>query len=92
MNGTSLFDSEQSTFRCLHELRALGLECVPGAVTIGTSGGVCLGDNITSGYESNPQTNVSSCANGWFRTGDQNFLDVAGYYLFITACTNEVIT
>jgi acyl-CoA synthetase (AMP-forming)/AMP-acid ligase II/thioesterase domain-containing protein len=37
------------------------------------------GDNVFSGYEANPEENDASFADGWFRTGDQGFVDGDGY-------------
>jgi acyl carrier protein len=51
---------------------------------------VIQGANVTQGYESNPQANSSAFTNGWFRTGDQGYLDQDGY-LFITGRLKELI-
>lgn len=51
---------------------------------------VIRGANVTSGYENNPQANNSAFTNGWFRTGDQGYLD-SDDYLFITARLKEII-
>jgi acyl-CoA synthetase (AMP-forming)/AMP-acid ligase II len=40
---------------------------------------VIRGANVFSGYEENPEANISSFANGWFRTGDKGILDRQGY-------------
>jgi acyl-CoA synthetase (AMP-forming)/AMP-acid ligase II len=40
---------------------------------------VIRGDNVTRGYEANPEANAKSFRDGWFRTGDQGFLDEEGY-------------
>jgi acyl-CoA synthetase (AMP-forming)/AMP-acid ligase II len=40
---------------------------------------VIKGPNVITGYESNPEANATSFVDGWFRTGDQGFLDDAGY-------------
>ena len=37
------------------------------------------GPNVIDGYENNPQANLASFTNGWFRTGDQGTLDPDGY-------------
>ena len=43
-------------------------------------GEVCIkGPNVFSGYEDNPDANAASFTRGWFRTGDQGFLDQDGY-------------
>ena len=48
------------------------------------------GDSVTSGYENNPEANQSAFINGWFRTGDQGYLDAEGY-VFITGRVKEFI-
>jgi acyl-CoA synthetase (AMP-forming)/AMP-acid ligase II/acyl carrier protein len=49
-----------------------------------------MGPNVTRGYENNPEANASAFCNGWFRTGDQGYLDEDGY-LFITGRLKEMI-
>jgi oxalate---CoA ligase len=51
---------------------------------------VIRGDNVTVGYENNPQANAQSFINGWFRTGDQGFKDVDGY-IHLTGRLKEII-
>ncbi len=51
---------------------------------------VIQGENVISGYENNEKANQESFVNGWFRTGDQGFLDADGY-LFINGRTKEMI-
>jgi acyl-CoA synthetase (AMP-forming)/AMP-acid ligase II/acyl carrier protein len=51
---------------------------------------VVRGANVTSGYESDPTANQKAFIRGWFRTGDQGFLDNDGY-LFITGRLKEII-
>ena len=36
---------------------------------------VIKGPNVIRGYENNPEANATSFVDGWFRTGDQGFLD-----------------
>ena len=36
---------------------------------------VIQGPNVIRGYENNPEANATSFVDGWFRTGDQGFLD-----------------
>ena len=51
---------------------------------------VIQGPNVVSGYENNPEANQKSFTNGWFRTGDQGFLDQEGY-LTLTGRIKELI-
>jgi len=51
---------------------------------------VIRGDNVTPGYESNPEANATAFHDGWFRTGDQGELDDGGY-LWITGRLKELI-
>lgn len=51
---------------------------------------VIRGANVVKGYENNPEANASSFTNGWFRTGDQGFLDPEGY-LVLTGRLKEMI-
>ncbi len=51
---------------------------------------VIRGANVTRGYENNPAANESAFTKGWFRTGDQGFMDTDGY-LFITGRLKEII-
>ena len=51
---------------------------------------VIRGANVISGYENNPEANASSFINGWFRTGDQGYLDEDGY-LLLTGRLKEMI-
>ena len=39
---------------------------------------VIKGPNVIDGYEDNPEANDNSFTDGWFRTGDQGFLDEDG--------------
>ncbi|MBI2536017.1 MAG: AMP-binding protein, partial [Gemmatimonadetes bacterium] len=62
-------------------------EPVPG----GASGEVVIrGENVMTGYDSNPAANAAAFINGWFRTGDQGVLDRDGY-LSITGRLKEII-
>jgi len=46
----------------------------------GERGEVCIfGPNVVTGYENNPEANATAFFDGWFRTGDQGFLDERGY-------------
>jgi acyl-CoA synthetase (AMP-forming)/AMP-acid ligase II len=51
---------------------------------------VIKGPNVVSGYENNPEANAKSYTDGWFRTGDQGFLDAEGY-LTLTGRLKELI-
>jgi acyl-CoA synthetase (AMP-forming)/AMP-acid ligase II len=41
------------------------------------------GPNVFGGYEGNPSANAESFSNGWFRTGDQGYLDDDGYLTLV---------
>ncbi len=57
----------------------------------GTPGEVVIrGRNVTAGYEANPDANAKAFTNGWFRTGDEGWLDEAGY-LRLTGRLKEII-
>jgi acyl-CoA synthetase (AMP-forming)/AMP-acid ligase II len=51
---------------------------------------VIQGPNVIRGYENNPEANASSFVDGWFRTGDQGYLDGDGY-LHLVARIKELI-
>src|SRR5437879_7101297 len=51
---------------------------------------VIQGPNVVPGYENNPEANAKSFTNGWFRTGDQGFLD-SDSYLMLTGRLKELI-
>lgn len=51
---------------------------------------VIQGPGVTRGYLNNPQANQTAFKNGWFRTGDQGYLD-AENYLYITGRLKEII-
>lgn len=51
---------------------------------------VVQGPSVICGYENNPEANATSFTDGWFRTGDQGYLDAEGY-LTIVARKKELI-
>jgi acyl-CoA synthetase (AMP-forming)/AMP-acid ligase II len=57
----------------------------------GATGEVVIrGGNVTGGYENNPEANAGAFADGWFRTGDQGYLDEESY-LYLTGRLKEII-
>jgi thioesterase domain-containing protein len=57
----------------------------------GTVGEVVIrGRNVMNGYENNDAANAAAFTDGWFRTGDQGWLDGEGY-LFLTGRLKEII-
>jgi acyl-CoA synthetase (AMP-forming)/AMP-acid ligase II len=51
---------------------------------------VIQGPNVVKEYENNPEANAKSFTNGWFRTGDQGYLDTDNY-LVLTGRIKELI-
>ena len=51
---------------------------------------VIRGPNVSRGYENNPAANAKAYTSGWFRTGDQGFLEEDGY-LRLTGRLKELI-
>ena len=51
---------------------------------------VIRGRNVTDGYENNPEANAKAFTDGWFRTGDEGYLDPDGY-LRLTGRLKEII-
>ncbi|MFN4901546.1 MAG: acyl--CoA ligase [Betaproteobacteria bacterium] len=57
----------------------------------GSTGEIVIrGDNVTAGYENNPNANASAFTKGWFRTGDQGVMDAEGY-VTLTGRLKEII-
>jgi acyl-CoA synthetase (AMP-forming)/AMP-acid ligase II len=57
----------------------------------GATGEVSIkGPNVFGGYEGNEKANAEAFTNGWFRTGDQGYLDDEGY-LSLTGRIKELI-
>ena len=65
---------------------AAGPEVGPGE----TGEVVIKGPNVTAGYVNNEKANAEAFTNGWFRTGDQGYLDDEGY-LWLTGRLKEII-
>lgn len=62
-----------------------------GLLPAGATGEVVIrGANVTPGYDNNDAANAAAFTNGWFRTGDQGWLDPDGY-LFLTGRLKELI-
>ncbi len=58
---------------------------------VGASGEIAVcGPNVMSGYENDPEANKRAFVKGWFKTGDQGYMDQDGY-LFITGRIKELI-
>ena len=51
---------------------------------------VVRGETVFAGYESSPEANGEGFVDGWFRTGDEGWLDEDGY-LFLRGRTKEII-
>lgn len=51
---------------------------------------VIQGPSVFQGYENDPEANARSFVEGWFRTGDQGFLDEDGY-LHLTGRIKDLI-
>jgi acyl-CoA synthetase (AMP-forming)/AMP-acid ligase II len=59
----------------------IGIMDAAGTLLSGGSRGevVIQGPSVIDGYANNPEANAKSFTAGWFRTGDQGFLDPDGY-------------
>jgi acyl-CoA synthetase (AMP-forming)/AMP-acid ligase II len=71
---------------------ALGILDAEGALLpAGQRGEVAIkGDSVMSGYENNPEANAGAFTFGWFRTGDEGYLD-EDRYLYLTGRLKELI-
>ena len=83
-----------------HKARSVGVAAGPEVAVVGPSGDllpadqigevVIRGDNVMQGYLNNPEANETAFVDGWFRTGDEGYLDSEGY-LFLTGRAKEMI-
>jgi acyl-CoA synthetase (AMP-forming)/AMP-acid ligase II len=49
-----------------------------------TRGEVAIrGSSVFNGYEDNPEANAASFTDGWFRTGDEGYLNNEGYLILV---------
>lgn len=70
---------------------AIMAEDSPVLLPPGATGEIVIqGPNVTAGYARNPTANEKAFSAGWFRTGDQGYLDAEGY-LYITGRLKELI-
>ena len=79
---------------------SVGIPAGPEAAIMDKTGGllqqgetgeiVIKGTNVTAGYRNNPKANEENFTQGWFRTGDQGFMDEEGY-ITITGRLKEQI-
>ncbi|MCW1966824.1 MAG: AMP-binding protein [Anaerolineae bacterium] len=84
----------------LRKIGSVGLPAGPAIVILDETGTILpamqvgeiaiRGDNVISGYCDNPAANEQAFCNGWFRTGDQGYLDSEGY-LYINGRLKEII-
>ena len=51
---------------------------------------VIRGDNVTAGYDANPEATQAAFCDGWFRTGDQGYRDAEGS-IVLTGRLKEII-
>ena len=51
---------------------------------------VCRGPSVMAGYEDDPEATAAAFCHGWFRTGDEGYLDADGY-VFLTGRLKDSI-
>jgi acyl-CoA synthetase (AMP-forming)/AMP-acid ligase II len=83
-----------------HKAGSVGIAAGPEVAIMGPAGAllapgetgeiVIRGDNVTAGYENNPDANRGAFTDGWFRTGDQGVMEADGF-LAITGRLKEII-
>ncbi len=61
-----------------------------GISSTGTGEVVIRGETVLAGYESDPEANAAAFLDGWFRTGDQGYVDDDGYVTLIGR-TKEIV-
>jgi acyl-CoA synthetase (AMP-forming)/AMP-acid ligase II/acyl carrier protein len=84
----------------LRKLKSVGVAAGPEVTVMderarvletGVTGEIVIrGDNVTLGYADDPEANARAFAAGWFRTGDQGFVDAEGY-VYLTGRLKEMI-
>tara|TARA_B100000579_G_scaffold438003_1_gene470750 strand:+ start:2541 stop:4034 length:1494 start_codon:yes stop_codon:yes gene_type:complete len=73
------------------EINIMSMESMGNMLETNKIGEVVIkGENVTSGYHNNDDANKDSYVSGWFRTGDQGFIDEDGY-LNLTGRIKELI-
>lgn len=61
-------------------------------VAVDERGEICVtGPTVITGYENNPQANVESFRDGYYRTGDEGYFDEDGF-LYVTGRLRDVIS
>jgi acyl-CoA synthetase (AMP-forming)/AMP-acid ligase II len=62
-----------------------------GLIAGGVRGEVVIqGSSVIDGYANNPEANAKSFTDGWFRTGDQGYLDGDGYLSLVGRLTEMI--
>jgi len=61
------------------------------SLPVGAVGEIVIrGPNVFHAYEKNPGANKNAFCDGWFRTGDQGYMDEEGYF-YITGRLKEIV-